>query len=233
MKKLVLILVCVIVLTVFIAMNYLLWDRENKLQSYESLNSSKNVSIEALSDKIKTLEESNGQLQATIDDLVNRNKRLTDDNAQIELDRMKLQTEVSSKNGAIEKLKQTADMKDLEEVIKKWIDDVDNGQYENAYKLIDPNAINLTGFRNQDDFSDYFKTNIKSMKYRSVKLVTDSIPKNRIGDLIFKVVLDVKKTDASVDNSVMFSDGQNIRYFKLVFDTEKNNWVISEISAIL
>lgn len=66
MKKLVLVFVSALLLAVFIAFNYLLWEREGreeKLQQLESNNASNNASMNTLNHEIKTLEDDNSKLE--------------------------------------------------------------------------------------------------------------------------------------------------------------------------
>jgi uncharacterized protein involved in high-affinity Fe2+ transport len=231
MKKFILVMVCIIVLAIFIAMNYMLWDRDNKIRNFQDLNSSKSVSIGALTDKIKNLDESTKQQQASLESYEIQNKQLTDTNASLNADKTKLQTQIQNLSGAVSKLKLSANMDALQSNIKKWSDGIDKAQYDVSYKLIDADIINIDSFKNIDSFDTYFKNNVKSMKLKSLKLVDSGIPADKAGNIIFKVVSDINKVEGSTDK--LFSEGQNIIYITVGYSAQKNDWVITALSPSL
>ncbi|MDP4093776.1 MAG: hypothetical protein Q8920_10490 [Bacillota bacterium] len=234
MKKFILIIVCVVVLSIFISMNYLLWDRESKIQSYESLNYSKNTSIDALSEQIKSLKEQLSAQDATINNLQNQNTAQTNGNTQLEIDKLKLQADMQAKNSVIDQLKQKADFQVQEAIIKKWVESINKGKYADSYNLMNIDAISSTGIKSQDQFVSYFQNNITGIKLSSLDIDLEGVPGNRSGDLIFKAVLDVKKTDNSNDSqNLLFNHGQNTKYFTMIYNAGNKKWLISEIANSL
>jgi cell division protein FtsB len=227
MKKLVLILVCALIMTVFIAFNYLLWDRENKIRNIENLNVSKNMSIDALGDKIKSLTDENKQLQEENKKKEDENNRIRSKYYLADQDLALLRKTLNNKNDVIQQLKMQADLKPLEAVIRKWAESIDKGEYEPAYEL---QKSQLTSGDNNIDFSsfmDAYKTNIKNIKVKDIKLQEDE-NNGTIQGLVFAVSLEVKLVEGA-DGS-LYADGVNERYFTIGFDEAKLDWVIDNIA---
>ncbi len=233
MKKLILVMVCIIVLAIFIALNYLLWDRDNKIQSFQDLNSSKSVSIDALTDKIKNLDETVRQLNSTVDSLESKNKELFNSNTELDSDKTKLQSQIQNLNAAISRLKLSANLDVLQNNIRKWTESLEKGQYDVSYRLMDTESINIDAFKSMDGFSGYFKNNIKSISIKSIKLAIDEIPADKAGNIIYKIVFDIKKTDNADATDQFFTEGQSTMYMTIGFNIKKNNWVITAMTKAL
>lgn len=91
MKKFILVMISALLMVVFIAFNYLLWDRENKEKNIETLensNASNNASINALGREISMLEEKNKSLETQAGELEEQNKALADSKNQLERDKV-------------------------------------------------------------------------------------------------------------------------------------------------
>lgn len=227
MKRFVLIVVCILFLTVFATLDYMLWDRDNKIKSYESLNYSKNVSIDALGEKIKSLDDANKQLKNNVSQLEQDNKRLSDKNNQLAEDKLKSDTAIDYRNDVISMLKQAIDPQPFEAIIKKWADSIDKGQYQVAYGLQSRDSLSKDGLLDLNDFTLSYKNTVKSMKVKSITLNTEGIPFKKKGDIVFKVVLDVKKVGNSYS---LFNDGSNEVYFTMDLNELRNGWAIVAIS---
>ncbi|MCX7923757.1 MAG: hypothetical protein N3B21_17370 [Clostridia bacterium] len=227
MKKLVLILICTLILTVFIAFNYLLWDREDKIKSIESLNSSSSVKIEDLQKKIETLDYINKQLREDISDLDDQNTRLRSEKKQAEEASQAIKGELEQKNEVINKLKQEMDTASLEAIVKKWVENIDSTKYEAAYEL-QINQVEDSKFELFDFISSY-KNSIKSMKLKSIKLDNEAGSNQNRGGITFKVVLDVEKLENS--SETIFISGLNQVFFKMTYEPLKERWAIWEVSS--
>lgn len=230
MKKVVLVLVCSIVIIVFIALNYLLWERENNLKSFanlENVSASKSANIDTLGKEIKNLDDTNSDLKKKISDLEGSKKLLEDTNSKTLLEKQKVKDELSDKIDIIFILKQQADLKPLETIIKKWVESVDQGQYEVAYQLQSNILVENKENLNINDFANKYKSSVKNIKIKSIKLVTAGTPDEKKGSLVFKVILDVKRVGNEV--SEMYAEGQNERYFTVTYNKFKKDWEILNI----
>ncbi len=227
MKKLVLVLISAVLLTVFIAFNYLLWDRENKIKSFEYLTDSKNYSIEALNKQVEEVNKENKEFKATIAQLNEDVRRLQEKSSQLETLNLELAGKYDKSMDIAGSLLEKADLKPFEEIIKKWADLIDKGQYEAVYDMeyghnyFIPDRVALS------PFSDSYKKEIKSVKLKSLKPYLDKVPDDKKGSIFLKAVLEVKKPENSKGG--FFVDGVNERYFAFAYDKQKDTWVIAGI----
>lgn len=230
MKNLVLIMVFVLIITVFIAFNYLLWDREN----FEDINASKNAAIDAFSVQIKNLEERNkilnnnvDNLQEDINELKVQNELLTKSVENKDGKINTLTNELKNKDQFIQVLKQQIDLIPLKNVINEWAEEINNGNYEAAYekqyrKEKEDNKITV------EEFAAVYKDIIKSITVKSIELMIKGPSINKVDNcIVLKVVLDIKKIE---EKKGQYYDGVNIRYFIMNFNEDTNSWNIKDIS---
>lgn len=224
MKKVVLVLVCSLIMTIFIAFNYLLWDRDKNIKSLENLNDSKNASIEALSREL----ELNRQFKFKILELEDGNRTMQSRNLQLEQEKNKLKAALDQKNEIVAKFRQSMDTKPLEDTVAKWADSVDKGQYQAAYDLI------AKPFGGQDislnDFTVSYKASIKNIKLKSLKLITEGLSDEKKGEIIFKAGAEVKRVENSA-GVTFFTEGAAEVFITMQYVREKDVWLISDISA--
>lgn len=231
MKKLVLVLVSAVILTVFIAFNYLLWDRENKIRSFEYITDTKNSSIDNLRTELNDLKEENDQLKAKLSEYEDLNRNMQLKIAEMDSSKTKTDKELAQKKAIIGKLVQQGDFSPLEESIKKWAESIEKDQYETAYNLQHGSQLSKVKNVTFEEFVKNYKNSFKSVKLKSVKLLTEENRKNNNGSIIYKAVLEVKKTDNSKAED--FKDGANERYFLIDFDSQKDEWIIVDILSAL
>mgnify|MGYP005836120421 CR=1 FL=1 len=219
MKKLVLIIFSALIMTIFIALNYLLWDREKRID----MDADKMASIDTLSSQIRSLTDENRQLRVKILEQDDSIKSLQVKLIQADQDKNKVRNTLQQKDDVINILKQQVDIKPMEAAVRKWVDSIDKGQYEIAYDL------QFRGGNGQDktEFINNYKNSVKSMKIKTVALAVEGVPNEKRGEIIFKAVLDVKK--AGVDGKISLIEGVNERFFSVKFDKDKNEWIISDI----
>lgn len=232
MKKLVLVIVWILLIAVFIVLNYLLWDRDNKqedIRSLETLNASNNSSINALGREINKLESDKKKMEIALYDaerdlnaLQDKNKELDKQN-QINLDIIK------QKNVIIYKLMEKQDLKDIEASIKKWVNYIDNAKYTEAYELIRFNPLNSITSMNLEQFTENYKKSVKNMSIKSIEFFGEKLPEGKRQDIVFRVVLDIKKIEGIDTSIAQFTEGENERYFTMDYSSENNQWVISGI----
>jgi predicted RNase H-like nuclease (RuvC/YqgF family) len=217
-------------MTVFIALNYLLWDKEQNTQNIKSLeykNDDKDATINALGREIKNLEDASKEYNNRIKILESNNSELQnkyDESMQTQQESKEL---LERKNDIITVLKQQADLKPLEALIKKWAESIDKGQYETAYK------IELQHFKDNgeiislNEYSDSFKKAVKNIKVKAVKLYNEEVQGLDDADIVFLVTFDVNKVENS--ESGMFTEGDNDKLFSMTYDKDQGGWIISDI----
>lgn len=219
MKKLFIIIPCLFLMFLFIVLNYLLWDRQNKAV----IDSSKDATISALGREIKNMETADSLTRDRLDKAESDNKTLKDKADESNNDKNKLQASLNLRNDIIEQLKQTADLSAPQAAVKNWLDNVSKGQYENAYQLQTATAFGTQ--MSQDDFVKQMKAKIKSLKVTSDKPVLQAPIADRPGDIIFKVGVEVTRVPDS--GKFVFEDGKSDRQFTVIFNKEKKVWLVS------
>jgi cell division protein FtsB len=138
MKKFILVMVFVLLAALFVAFNYLLWDRESKvteLKELENTNAGNNAMINSQKREIENLVEENNNLNSRIDQLDKDNKQLAQDNSSIKSDRDNKAAALDEKIKFINSLKQIVDLKFLTEPLTKWADAINQENYEEAFAV--------------------------------------------------------------------------------------------------
>jgi hypothetical protein len=216
---------------VFIAFNYLLLDREKTTKNIENLqynNDSKSASIEVLGNDIKNSKDKIDELNRNIQVLEDNNKELVKANSDLKQGEADIKDTLNKKNEIIDKLKVQIDIKPFEAIIKKWSDSIDKGQYDVAYDLYQKDDSNKD--ISLVDYSDNFKTNIKNIKFKSVKLQIEDANGEANGRIVFIGSFDIKLTEET--NSMSYVNGINDRSFSFEYDKINDKWYISEIVSI-
>lgn len=215
---------CAFVMVLFIALNYLLWDRENKI----NIDAHKNASISALGREINMLESSNSTSKDKISKLESTVRSLEQKNDELQQTKNKNASALAQKNEIIYQLKQMVDVKVFESILYSWTEAIDKGQYEIAYQL------QLSQLASQqtmtlEEFTNQYKTNIKNIKVNTVTLNLQGVPEDKKGDISLRIFFDVKKNQNT--GKFLFDEGANEKLVTLVFSKEKNTWVIGDIQA--
>lgn len=230
MKNLVLIMVFVLIMTVFIAFNYLLWDREN----FQEINLSKTAAIDAFSKQLNNLEERNKLYEANIKSLQKDIEELTQKNnsliRQLELKEDEMNSillRLESKDKFINVLKQRIDLSPMKDIIIDWVEKLNSRDYKGAYELqYGTDAENAV--LSLDKFTSDYKDIVKSIEIKSMDLLVEGSSIRDLGDCIaLKVVLDVQKIE---EFKGQFYNGINIRYFIFSYNNEKETWDIVDIT---
>ncbi|HHW47785.1 MAG TPA: coiled-coil domain-containing protein 22 [Clostridiaceae bacterium] len=236
MKKLALVMVSALIIIVFIAFNYLLWDNENKEKDIENLkylNISSNTRINAYEREIKSLEEEIKQIRESLKTADDANKNLLQEKSQLEVKIEEFERLLEEKIELINVLKQHVDIKLLEAPVREWIDSINKGDYETAYELLSKQIANQYKNLSFAEFKSNYENTIKEMKLESVNLLTDDVPDDIKGSIVFEIVVDVVILDEAEKNPDGFKAGQNRRFVTVDFDKENEKWVITGISSSL
>ncbi len=214
MKKLVLVAVWASIITTFLALNYLLWEREKSADPNNPDNIEKST-IKELQTAINRLEDENGKLKEEIDSLTVYNSYY--------------QEEIRKKNVLIYELKKIADLGFLEDIITEWVESVDKKDYRSAFRLFSNEMIyqKEIQLKMREYFNPYERL-IKSFKLHSVELDLEHTEKGKNGELIFRVVIDVKHNDPRQRDEYL--EGLNTRYFFMVYDEITEGWYIGGIA---
>ncbi|MCX7745287.1 MAG: hypothetical protein N2645_00125 [Clostridia bacterium] len=227
MKKLVLIFVCVFLMTIFIALNYLLWDRENKSELYAN----KSADIDMLKMDIRNYQVTNQELKMEIERLKSANEYLSSQNATVLQDRKQSELTIQRREKLINKLKQGLNIKSFEDLVKKWADNINKGDHIALYSMLYDESSTRREVTGLYDFINDYKNSVKSVSIKSVDFVKDKNVTPKIGEIILKVNLNIEKPEKAT--GTLFNEGANTRYFIIAFNEQKISWYISEITDTL
>jgi hypothetical protein len=231
MKKLVLAMVFVLLMALFIAFNYLLWERQSReaeLKTLEYNNASNNASINAQSREIKSLEDENSKLKSTISDMENEQKNILQSKNLITAEKEQLNLTMANKIEVINALKQNTDIKFFEVPVKKWADAVNAGKYNEAYELEQAGLSTQNKPVSILDYTHYLSDTVKNITIKSVKLVPEEGNVN--GEIYLAVSLEVKLVENSDSSISRFVNGLNEMYFILDYNVTNKEFIIKEIT---
>lgn len=231
MKKLILVLVFVLLTALFIAFNYLLWEREsreNDIKSLENLNAGNTASINAQKREIESLNEENRSQREKINQLENEKDRLNQEKAALDTENQNINTALRERINFINTIKQYADIKALSEPVVKWVEALNQGKYEDAY------ALEFAGVPLKDRkvtlaaYSEEAKKTIRKIELTDIKL--DKMRGSDNGDIYLEARLGVKLAEGANTATARFTEGTNDIYVKIGYSSEDKVFIITGIS---
>ena len=230
MKKLILVMVFVLLTALFIAFNYLLWereDREKELRNLEYANVSNNASISAQKREIDSLEEEIGSLEDEMKSLEKERERNLVEKQSLAAEKDKINENLQDRIKFINAITKYIDIKTLSEPLTKWVEAVNQGRYEDAYNL-EYEGIKLQGRPvSLEKYTEEMKKTIRKIEIVEVKL--DKLRGAGNGEIFLEAKLNVKLTEDSDTDSTLYKDGINNKYVNIGYSYEKNAFFILSI----
>ena len=169
MKRLIVVIISILFLSVFLMMNYLLWDKDNLLKQQESdmvqqdWLRGQNKAMEA---NITELEQSNAALEkdkATLNEQYNTIQRQIRAATERETNLRKM---LDNKILSVEALK-TASLPILKEEIAKWMTAVNEGRSADSFLSFSQNFQIMKRSLTQETYQKFLETNISILSYTS------------------------------------------------------------------
>lgn len=231
MKKFILVMVFVLLTALFIAFNYLLWDRESKVAELKNLEyeqASYNADINARKREIAALEDEVGRLQDEYKKLEMENSSLNEEKKELNADWTKSRETLQERIDFINVLKQYTDVNALSEPVLKWVDAVNQGNYEEAY------ALEYESVAEQDRpvslvaYAEGIKNTISMINITDVKL--DKLRGSGTGDIYLNVKLDVKLVEEPAKQTPRFSQGENEVTIRVDYSYSNKKFIIISTS---
>jgi Mg2+ and Co2+ transporter CorA len=233
MKKFVLILVSGLILTIFVLFNYFLWVRGEEVDRYkeqvQSLKEDQAINKNAREIDYDNFMSQLSQKNDMIEGLTKQINTLKESTSKTEQEKQAQSESIEERNRVIQKLLLQSNLAPLEDVVKKWTESIDDGKYEEAFKLQYPRLVTQEDAKKLNDFIANFKNIIQSFKLKSIKLYSGELPSALKGNIILETQIEVKRAPETIKGD--FSEGINKRYFKM--SIYENNWIISEITEFL
>ena len=233
MKKFIVVIVFVFLIAILISFNYLLWDREKQLASYQDMSDSNNLTIDALSEKMNSLDKQNKEQETKIKNLIDDNTSLRDSFSMLKDENVELKRQIISKNDLLIAIKKNLDVVPVNNVITKWTEDISAANYINAQSLISKQSQNAS-INNIVKFEEVFKREIKVIKLKSLKLYTEMTDDEHLNKIQFEVVFEVSKPESTDKSKVnitgeLFKSGINQKYLTMELSSETNKWMIQDM----
>jgi cell division protein FtsB len=233
MKKFIIVIVFLFLIAILISFNYLLWDREKQLESYQDMSDSNNLTIDTLSERMNTLDKLNKELNKRIENLTSDNSTIREYSSSVYSENVEIKKDIIEKESLISVLKKNLNISPMDAVIKKWTDAVNAKNYAAAQALVSKDSKD-DNIRDLAKFKEAYRTELKSIKIKSLKLFTELNDSEHLEKLQFKVVFEVVKLDKTDDSTEkttdnIFKSGDNEKIITMEFNSNTNEWLISEI----
>lgn len=235
MKKFIIVIVFVFLIAILISFNYLLWDRERQMESYQNMSQSNNLTIETLSEKMTTLDKLNKELTTRLDTILDENKIIKDNLTVSNKEKAELQKEVEIRNNLILALRESTNTSSMNTVIKKWTDAINAKNYEDAKTFISKNSQDKILLGDAEDLKEIYQKELKEIKLKTsepyIKLKDDEHIKKIQLRVVFEVIKPVTATGSQEQVSDSnFKNGNNEKYITLELDPNTKEWLILEIN---
>lgn len=234
MKKFIIVIVFVFLIAILISFNYLLWDREKQLESYQDLSNAKNLSIDTLGEKINNLDKQNKELAEKISSLEKENSEIKSSNYKLIAESQQIRQEMEQNKGFISLLKSNMNIEPLETVIKKWVEAVNSKNFKTAKTLVSEDSKDEI-LSNEEKFKTAYQSEIKAIRLKSSKLYNELTDDEHLAKIQFQIIFEVDKPEAASESKeeipqVLFKSGENEKYITMELDREAGEWRISELS---
>jgi hypothetical protein len=238
MKKFVIVMISLLVLFVFLMLNYLVWDKENLLKQRDT----DKIAQDWLRGQNTTLQNTVDEQEQTIKTLQDKNSIQENQITGLELQvRLALQREgknqedLLNKNDAISLYKLLMEPT-LKDVFIQWVSDISKEKLEDSYGFIGADTTLWGKMFTKDLYIQY----VSSLK--SIELVPDT----KDGPKAFSVVTDQEneleiKAQAIVNVSIKesqqeqftnLSNGNNTIEVIFRYSKESSKWVISSVTTL-
>ncbi len=231
MKKFILVMVSALLIALFIAFNYLLWDRESKLaeiRNLESVNASYSASVSVHKREINTLEEEVKSLNNQITQYRDEIDKLLQERDQAISDRLQEKATLKAKVDFINVLKEHTDIQVLSRPVVLWAEAVNNGSFDEAFDIEYEGVPPRERTVSLSTYVEQMKATVERIEINEIKV--DRLRGYGTGDIYLNVRFSVRLVEDADISSSRFSDGENEMYVKLDYSKDKKAFIISSMN---
>lgn len=167
MKKVIVVIISILFLSVFLMMNYLLWDKDNLLKQQEDNQIQQDWlrgQNSTLSDDIRELETAKKKLEAELEDATAQNNSLQRQLTTANGRETTLRRGLDAKNGSLEALK-TASLPILRTLLSDWMTTINEGRTTDSYLYFTPDFRFLQKSLSQEDYRLLIESSIKAITF--------------------------------------------------------------------
>lgn len=230
MKRFVVIVTSLFIIFVFIALNYLLWDRE----SLVNLRKSDQASIDALGRINMSLSNEKNWLEQNNDDLKNQIEELKKNIKELEANIIDQQQLIDNNTQFIIDMKHHINPEPLQLAVEEWVNLISGAKYDEAYARAASNCKFWGNIWTVRMFSDYFAQNVEQ-----IQLILDDETSKPMAEVIPSQTADWEM-NVSVHVQAVLKEGarqdylrqeENILRFTFVYSERLEQWLINSITA--
>ena len=232
MKRFVVVVTSLLIIFVFIALNYLIWDRESLVTTREH----NQASIDALGRINMVLNEDKNRLEKQIEELNNQIRAGNEKTEELEDKIQSLQSELNEKLQFISVLKTQVNPEPIQNTTIEWIHAVAERNYPAAFLKSESNCRFWDEAWSLKTFSDFFDGNIALIEpvldgEEQIQPEIEVIPSDT-PDWEMQVLVRVNVELSEDANQQYLNQGQNVLQFLYTYSARIDQWVITSISTV-
>jgi len=231
MKKFILVMVFAVLIALFIAFNYLVWDRENKLaeiRNLESVNESYDASISVHKREVSSLEAEVNSLKEQIEKLESEKAQLQKERDIAVADKDQTEETLRERINFINALKEHIDTESLAQPVRSWAEAVNNGDFEQAYYIEYEGVAVKDRTVSLSTYVEEMKASVSKIEITDIKV--DKLRGSGYGDIYLDVTCNVRLADNADTLKSRFSEGENEIYVKVDYSRDNKTFIISSMN---
>jgi predicted RNase H-like nuclease (RuvC/YqgF family) len=160
MKRFVIVIISLSIFIILIALNYLLWDRENLVAAGESSQ----ANIDALTRINMTLNQEKSRMEQETEKLKAQIEALQGKIEDLETEINKRNVLVDDMRKFIQSIKMKIDVEPIKKVTTDWVTSLREKRYSDAYLSGSANCVYWGNNWSMRMFSDYFEQNVENIQ---------------------------------------------------------------------
>ena len=227
MKRFVVIVTSLLIIFVFIALNYLLWDRESLVTQGES----NQASIEALSRMNMTLNQEKNNLEQYAADLKKQIESLEDTIQGLKNDITIQESITEEKVRFILSMKEQIDPRPVEIMTLEWVNSIIGKKYSEAYLKGGTSCSFWGNYWSLRTFADYFDQNVEQIELvqngdskPTIEVIPISTP-----DWEMSVYVRVQVTLREGAEQTYLKKGENVLHMTCTYTERLDQWSITSV----
>jgi FtsZ-binding cell division protein ZapB len=231
MKKFILVMVFALLIALFIAFNYLIWDRESNLaeiKNLQTINASYDASISVQKREINSLEEEVSSLRERIRQLEQENEQLLKDK-DLAVDAWnQAEASLRGKIDFINVIKEYTDIQFLANPVILWAEAINSGNFQEAYQIeyeslpAGERTVSLAAY------TERMKVSVTQIEITDIRI--DKLRGSGNGDIYLNIRFNVKLPEDVDIKNARFAEGENEMYVKVDYSKDKKAFIISSMN---
>ncbi len=244
MKRFIVVIITLLFLSVFLMMNYLLWDKDNLIKQQQSDRVQQDWlrgQNKTLEDTINELESNNATLERNKADLTEQLSGLQRQLQAATNRETNLRRTLDSRSQNLDALK-TATLPMLQNLFVTWMGAVSEGRVDDSFRAFARDYQIMQRVLTLEEYRDYVERNLRSVSFRNPEEVLEEGEEpaeaplftrvgNESGDLtvLVRTQVYVKLMPESDTTGIVFREGLNTLQLQFVYDVINQRWYMQSI----